>query len=120
MRKNRKHKITYKKNIDDDDDMMQTESSNENETDTNLIKSLDQFGGELKYKLAKMHEQFKIKIDTDHANELAKEIRDEYWQLSTTKKNQAIILSRPTRTSEPTAIGWPLDILMSRRTTSNW
>jgi hypothetical protein len=58
--------------------MMQTESSNGNETDTKLTKSLDQFGEELKFKLSKMHEQFKNKMKTDHANELAKEIRDVY------------------------------------------
>ena len=72
---NRNHKITYKKINDSDDDMMQTESS---ETNTNLTKTLDQFGEELKFKLTKMHEQFKIKIETDHANELAKEIRGVY------------------------------------------
>ena len=55
--------------------MMQAESS---ETNTNLTKTLDQFGEELKFKLAKMHEQFKNKMKTDHANELAKEIRDVY------------------------------------------
>ena len=69
--KNKKHKITNKKNIDSD--MMQTESN-----ETNLTKSLDQFGEELKFKLAKMHEQFKIKMEKDHANKLAKEIRDVY------------------------------------------
>ena len=60
--KNRKQKKTYKKNIDSESDMMQTESSNGNETDTKLTKSLDQFGEELKFKLAKMHQQFKIKM----------------------------------------------------------
>jgi hypothetical protein len=55
--KNRKQKITYKKNIDDDDNMMQTESSKGNQTDTGLPESFNQFGEDLKYKLAKMHEQ---------------------------------------------------------------
>ena len=52
-----------------------------------------------------MHEKFKIKIETDHANELAKEIRNVYCQLSTTKKNQAIILSQTNVLLAASAIG---------------
>jgi hypothetical protein len=37
--KNRKHDITYKKNIDGYDDMMQTESTKGNQTDTELPES---------------------------------------------------------------------------------
>jgi uncharacterized FlaG/YvyC family protein len=88
------HKMNQKKNMGEDDDMMQTESSNENTTVNRLPEKLEQFGEELKYQIGKMHDQFKIKIETDHANKLAKEIRDVYCQLSTTKKNQAIILSQ--------------------------
>ena len=68
VQKNKKQKITYKKNIDDDVEMMQTESSKGNQTDTGLPESFNQFGEDLKYKLAKMHEQFKVNFETTHAN----------------------------------------------------
>jgi hypothetical protein len=55
-----------------------------------------------------LHDQFKIKIETDHANKLAKEIRDVYCQLSTTKKTQAIILSQTNGLLAASAIGLPL------------
>ncbi len=74
-----------------------------------MRKTLDHFGEELKFKLAKMHEQFKIKMETDHANELAKEVDDVYCQLSTTKKNQAIILSQTNGLLAASAIGLPVD-----------
>jgi hypothetical protein len=43
--------------------MMQTESSKENQTYTGLTESFNEFGEELKYKLAKMHEQFKVNFE---------------------------------------------------------
>jgi len=88
--------------------MMQTESSNENTTVNGLPEKLEQFGEELKYQIGKMHDQFKIKIETDHANKLAKEIRDVYCQLSTTKKNQTIILSQTNGLLAASAIGLPV------------
>jgi hypothetical protein len=101
-------KKTDKKNIDGDDDMMQTESSKENQTDNGLPESFNQFSEDLKYKLAKMHEQFKVNCETNHANELAKEIRNVYCQQSTTKKNQAIILSQTNGLLAASAIGLPV------------
>ena len=55
--------------MDVDDALMQNESSDGNQTDT---KSNE----ELKYHVGKMHDQFKIRIETDNANKLAKDIRD--------------------------------------------
>ena len=55
-----------------------------------------------------MHDQFKLRIEIDHANALAKEIRDVYCQLSTTKKNQAIILSQTNGLLAASAIGLPV------------
>jgi hypothetical protein len=88
--------------------MMQTKSSKGNQTDTGLTESFNQFSEELKYKLAKMHEKFKVDFETNHANELAKEIQDVYCQLSTTKKNQAIILSQTNGLLAASAIGLPV------------
>jgi hypothetical protein len=103
-----KHRKTYGKNIDGDEDTMQNDTSKGNQTDTELPESLNQFGEALKYKLAKMHEQFKVNFETNHANELAKEIRDVYCQLSTTRKNQAIILSQTNGLLAASAIGLPV------------
>jgi hypothetical protein len=73
---------------------MQNESSDGNQTDTKLAASIEPFGEEFKYHVGKMHDQFKIRIETDNLNRLAKEIRDVYCQLSKMKKNQAVILSQ--------------------------
>ena len=54
-----------------------------------------------------MHDQFKIRIETDNANRLEKEIRDVYCQLSTMKKNQAVSLSQTNRLLAASAIGLP-------------
>ena len=43
--------------------MMQTESSKGNQTDTGRTESFNQFGEELKYKPAKIHEQFKVNFE---------------------------------------------------------
>ncbi len=102
------HRMNQKKDIDGNDDMMQTESSNKNTTVNGLPEKLKQFSEELKYQIGKMHDQFKIKIETDHANKLAKEIRGVYCQLSTTKKNQAIILSQTNGLLAASAIGLPV------------
>ena len=59
-------------------------------------------------RVAKMQEQFKVNFETNHANELAKEIRDVYCQLSTTKKNQAIILSQTNGLLAASAIDLPV------------
>jgi hypothetical protein len=65
------------------------------------------FGEEFKYHVGKMHEQFKVRIKTDNANRLANEIRDVYCQLSTMKKNQALILSQTNGLLAASAIGLP-------------
>ncbi len=62
--------------MDTDESLMQNESSDGNQTDTKLPKSIEQFGEELKYHVSKMHDQFKIRIETENANKLAQEIRD--------------------------------------------
>ena len=78
--------VTAKERTEVDDKMMQNDSSETNKTDTKWPNSIDQFNEELKYQVGKMHDQFKLRIEIDHANALAKEIRDVYCQLSTTKK----------------------------------
>ncbi len=65
------------------------------------------FGEEFKYHVGKMHDQFKVRIETDDANRLAKEIRDVYCQLSTMMKNQAPILSQTNGLLAASAIGLP-------------
>jgi hypothetical protein len=54
-----------------------------------------------------MHDQFKIRIETENANKLAQEIREVYCQLSTLKKNQAVILSQTNGILAASAIGLP-------------
>ena len=58
--------------MDVDDTLMQNESSEGNQTDTKLPASIEPFSEEMKYHIGKMHDQFKIRIETDNANRLAK------------------------------------------------
>ncbi len=101
------HRFNQKAIMDVDDTLMQNESSDGNQTDTKLPASIEPFSEELKYHVGKMHDQFKIRIETDNANKLAKEIRDVYCQLSTMKKNQAVILSQTNGLLAASAIGLP-------------
>ncbi|KAK4013288.1 hypothetical protein OUZ56_025522 [Daphnia magna] len=55
-----------------------------------------------------MHEQYKISIETEHENKLAKEIRDVYCQLSTIKKTQAVILAQSNGILAASALGLPI------------
>jgi hypothetical protein len=73
-----------------------------------LPASIEPFGEEFKYHVGKIHDQFKVRIETDNANKLAKEIRDVYCQLSTTKKNQAVILTQTNALLSASAIGLPI------------
>ena len=93
--------------MDVDDSLMQNESSDVNQTDTKLPALIEPFSEELKYHVGKMHDQFKIRIETHNANKLAKEIREVYCQLSTMKKNQAVILSQTNGLLAASAIGLP-------------
>ena len=54
--------------MDVDDTLMQNESSEGNQTDTKLPASIEPFSDEMKYHIGKMHDQFKIRIETDNAN----------------------------------------------------
>jgi hypothetical protein len=103
-------RVNHKKNTDVDDTLMQNESSNGNQTDTGLPASIEPFGEEFKYQVGKIHDQFKVRIQTDNANTLAKEIRDVYCQLSKTKKIQAVILSKTNVLLAASAIGLPICI----------
>ncbi len=53
--------------MDDDDTLMQNESSDGNQTDTKLPASIEPFSEQLKYHVGKIHDQFKIRIETDNA-----------------------------------------------------
>ncbi|XP_045027918.1 uncharacterized protein LOC123471081 [Daphnia magna] len=52
--------------------------------------------------------QYKISIETEHENILAKEIRDVYCQLSTIKKTQAVILAQSNGILAASALGLPI------------
>ncbi|KZR95583.1 Uncharacterized protein APZ42_010616, partial [Daphnia magna] len=67
---------------------------NDANTSNGLPKSTAELSDLIKYELGKMHEQYKISIETEHDNKLAKEIRDVYCQLSKIKQTQAIILAQ--------------------------
>ncbi|KZR95716.1 Uncharacterized protein APZ42_010366 [Daphnia magna] len=55
-----------------------------------------------------MHEQYKISIETEHDNKLAKEIRDVYCQLSKIKRRQAIMLAQTNGLLAAAALGLPM------------
>jgi hypothetical protein len=71
-------------------------------------KDIQEFNQILQYQIGKMHEQYKQRIETEHENRLAKEIREMYCQLSNMKKIQAIILSQTNGILAATALGLPV------------
>ncbi|XP_045023229.1 uncharacterized protein LOC123467349 [Daphnia magna] len=71
-------------------------------------KSTEELSFLIKYELGKMHEQYKISIETEHDNKLAKEIRDVYCQLSKIKRKQAIILAQINGLLAAAALGLPM------------
>ncbi|KAK4045620.1 hypothetical protein OUZ56_033307 [Daphnia magna] len=79
-----------------------------NETESGLPQNIEEFGDKIKFEISKMHEQYKISIETEHENKLAKEIRDVYCQLSTIKKTQAVILAQSNGILAASALGLPI------------
>ncbi|KAI9562511.1 hypothetical protein GHT06_009953 [Daphnia sinensis] len=77
-------------------------------TNTGFQISTAELSPELKYELSKMHEQFKISVETEHENKLAKEIRDVYCQLSKIKGTQAIFLAQTNDLLATAALGLPI------------
>ncbi|KAI9553725.1 hypothetical protein GHT06_021661 [Daphnia sinensis] len=75
---------------------------------TGFQVSTGELSPELKYELSKMHEQFKISVETEHENKLAKEIRDVYCQLSKIKRTQAIILAQTNGLLAAAALSLPI------------
>ncbi|EFX75157.1 hypothetical protein DAPPUDRAFT_108213 [Daphnia pulex] len=75
---------------------------------TDLPKDIQEFNQIVQYQIGKMHEQYKQRIETEHENRLAKEIREMYCQLSNMKKIQAIILSQTNGILAATALGLPV------------
>ncbi|KAK4009519.1 hypothetical protein OUZ56_018646 [Daphnia magna] len=73
-----------------------------------LPKSINELNRHLKFEISKMHEQFKISMETEHENKLAKEIRDVYCQLSKIKRTQAIILAQTNGILAAAALGLPV------------
>lgn len=67
---------------------------NDGKANDELPQSVIDLTRRLKYEVEKMHEQYKISIETEHENKLAKEIRDVYCQLSKIKRTQAITLAQ--------------------------
>ncbi|XP_045035875.1 LOW QUALITY PROTEIN: uncharacterized protein LOC123476928 [Daphnia magna] len=81
---------------------------NDANTSNGLPKSTEELSDLIKYELGKMHEQYKISIETEHDNKLAKEIRDVYCQLSKIKRTQAIILAQTNGLLAAAALGLPM------------
>ncbi|KAK4003850.1 hypothetical protein OUZ56_005601 [Daphnia magna] len=81
---------------------------NDANTSNGLPKSTEELSDLIKYELGKMHEQYKISIETEHENKLAKEIRDVYCQLSKIKRTQAIILAQTNGLLAAAALGLPM------------
>ncbi|KAK4017537.1 hypothetical protein OUZ56_032949 [Daphnia magna] len=79
-----------------------------NETESGLPQNIEEFGDKIKFDISKMHEQYKISIETEHENKLAKEIHDVYCQLSTIKKTQAVILAQSNGILAASALGLPI------------
>ncbi|KZR97033.1 Uncharacterized protein APZ42_008311, partial [Daphnia magna] len=73
-----------------------------------LPKNIEEFSDKIKIEISKMHEQYKINIETEHENKLAKEIHDVYCQLSTIKKTQAVILAQSNGILAASALGLPI------------
>jgi hypothetical protein len=67
-------------------------------------KDIQEFNQILQYQIGKMHEQYKQRIETEHENRLAKEIREMYCQLSNMKK----ILSQTNGILAAAALGLPV------------
>ncbi|KAK4015087.1 hypothetical protein OUZ56_030077 [Daphnia magna] len=78
------------------------------ETESGLPQNIEEFSDKIKFEISKMHEQYKISIETEHENQLAKEIRDAYCQLSTIKKIQAVILAQSNGILAASALGLPI------------
>ncbi|KZS06172.1 Uncharacterized protein APZ42_030454 [Daphnia magna] len=78
------------------------------ETESGLPQNIEEFSDKVKFDISKMHEQYKISIETEHENRLAKEIRDVYCQRSTIKKTQAVILAQSNGILAASALGLPI------------
>ncbi|KZR98171.1 Uncharacterized protein APZ42_006536, partial [Daphnia magna] len=70
--KQQKENIAHERVVDD------YRPLNDANTSNGLPKSTEELSDFIKYELGKMHEQYKISIETEHDNKLAKEIRDSY------------------------------------------
>jgi len=92
--------------VDRDNTNNQADDSKEKLTD--LPKDIKEFNQVVQYQIGKMHEQYKQRIETEHENRLAKEIREMYCQLSTIKKTQAITLSQTNGILAAAALGLPV------------
>jgi hypothetical protein len=75
---------------------------------TDLPKDIKEFNQIVQYQIGKMHEQYKQRIETEHENRLAREIREMYCQLSNMKEIQAIILSQTNGILATAALGLPV------------
>jgi hypothetical protein len=76
--------------------------------DTDLPKNIQEFNSFVQFQIRKMDEQYKISIEIEHENRLAKDIRDMYCQVSSMKHNQAIILSQTNGILAASTLGLPI------------
>ncbi|KZS10100.1 Uncharacterized protein APZ42_025514 [Daphnia magna] len=81
---------------------------NEETLENCLPKNINEFNDRIKFEITKMHEQYKISVETEHDKKLAKEIRDVYCQLSTIKRIQAVILAQGNGILTASTLGLPI------------
>jgi len=91
-----------------DSDSKDSQADDSAEKLTELPTNIREFNQVVQYHIGKMHEQFKQRIETEHENRLAKEIREMYCQVSNMKKIQAIILSQTNGILAAAALGLPV------------
>ncbi|KAI9555943.1 hypothetical protein GHT06_018484 [Daphnia sinensis] len=89
-------------------EISQTKGKTPENEENGLPKNINEFEEKVTFQINKLHEQYKIRIETEHENKLAKEIRDVYCQLSTIKRNQAVILAQGKGILAASTIGLPI------------
>jgi hypothetical protein len=95
--------VTTAKSVNNEDITTQSDGP-----DTDLPKNIQEFNSFVQFQIGKMHEQYKISVEIEHENRLAKEIRDMYCQVSSMKRNQAIILSQTNGILAASTLGLPI------------
>ena len=91
------------------DQVMLNDSDHDSQQASKILsKNIADFDEKIKYQIDLFHEQFKLKIETEHENKLAREIRDVYCQLTVLKRNQAISLAQTNGILAAATLGLPI------------